>query len=336
MHTETEIAAGLLRSTSIGVVDAARLVLELMERMGAGAAVAERGALLARIRRVLELGVAALAAEEATVSFREAALASVEARRSRRPSTVRDLRHFVGRLLRVEGVGERPLRAMTTEECRRVLDAAFRESVHSYRKGRAIMHSVFEYGRRRGWCAGNPVADVEMPAVEEHEIVPLRPEQVASLEATAGKAEHEDMRLSLHLLTYCGLRPAEVARLQPEDIRWGEREVVVRPRVSKTGGGRVVPLRCVGKLRGVRRVIPRNWQNRWRALRRAAGMRRTWQADVLRHTFATYHALYFRDLPSLQLEMGHRSLSLLRTRYVNACRVTQHDAKQFWCARQHV
>lgn len=119
-------------------------------------------------------------------------------------------------------------------------------------------------------------------------------------------------------------------RLQVQDIRWDEGEVVVRPVVSKTGGGRVVPLRRQNRLRGVPRVIPRNWQNRWRALRRAAGFRHRWQPDVLRHTFATYHALCFKNLPELQLEMGHGSLALLRTRYVNATQARRCDADEFW------
>ena len=61
--------------------------------------------------------------------------------------------------------------------------------------------------------------------------------------------------------------------------------------------------------------------------RRAAGFRH-WVPDVCRHSFATYHAAMFRNLPELQLEMGHRDTSLLRSRYmVPACR---KDAELFW------
>ena len=41
-----------------------------------------------------------------------------------------------------------------------------------------------------------------------------------------------------------------------------------------------------------------------------------WQPDVLRHTFATHHLATFRNYAELQLEMGHRSIELLRTRYI--------------------
>ena len=63
------------------------------------------------------------------------------------------------------------------------------------------------------------------------------------------------------------------------------------------------------------RICPPNWRRHWTALHRAAGFPH-WQPDVLRHTFATHHLATFRSYPELQLEMGHRSADLLRTRYV--------------------
>ena len=63
--------------------------------------------------------------------------------------------------------------------------------------------------------------------------------------------------------------------------------------------------------------------------RRAAGFRH-WVPDVCRHTFATYHAAMFRNLPELQLEMGHRDTSLLRSRYMVPS--SRKDAELFWKA----
>ena len=63
------------------------------------------------------------------------------------------------------------------------------------------------------------------------------------------------------------------------------------------------------------RICPPNWRRHWAALHREAGFA-LWQPDVLRHTFATHHLAAFRSYAELQLEMGHRSAELLRTRYV--------------------
>ena len=78
--------------------------------------------------------------------------------------------------------------------------------------------------------------------------------------------------------------------------------------------------------------LPRNWNRRWQALRRAAGFSH-WVPDVLRHTFATYHACTFRNLPALQCEMGHSSTALLRTRYVNTTAIAPRDARRFWATK---
>lgn len=92
----------------------------------------------------------------------------------------------------------------------------------------------------------------------------------------------------------------------------------------------MLPLRKGTSLRGIPLRIPRNWQKRWRALRKAAGFTHR-QPDVCRHTFASCHAVYFRDLGKLQWEMGHRSVDLLRSRYLNLPQVKQ--AKEYWLAK---
>lgn len=339
---EGAVARALLKEVPLKVESAARMMLEMKEELAAAGLWVPDGAgggcggdaLMALMRRVIRAGVEVVRMAQQTVSFAEAAWASVEARRDRRAVTQRDLRTYVRRMLRVEGVGERPLRAMQAEECRALLRQAFAGSPHAYRKGRAILHSIFAYGFRREWCDGNPVDRIEAPRVEEREIRPLSVAEVRRLQEVVRQPKHEAMRLSLHLMLYCGIRPAEVRRLNPEtDIDWQERQVIIRPGRSKTGGGRVVPLRGASWLLqgGGLLTIPRNWERRWGALRREVGFR-GWPADVLRHTFASNHAAYYRNLPALQLEMGHRDLSLLSSRYVNPLHGSRREVREFWRA----
>ena len=322
----TNIAHELISKLPIDLSDAVRLILECMEELGES--YDDRDQLMKRIRRVMREGVQAVRAAEQTVSLEEAAWASVEQRRHRRPTTRRDLRAFVRRMLRVEGAGQLLLRKMTPGVCRELLDKAFPGSEHSYRKGRAILHSIFAFGIRREWCDANPVDRIEAPCIREKTIRPLSLEEVARLEAAASRPEHAAMRFSLHLMLYCGLRPNEVRRLRADDIRPAEQEIIIRPAVSKTGGGRVVPLRCQPP--DAPCPIPGNWEARWRELRRAAGFR-LWQADACRHSYASYHAAHFRNLPALQCEMGHADLHLLHTRYLFP--VPRRHAAAFWAGR---
>ena len=321
---KNRIAHTLLAGTGVSATDAARLILEAIETLGDTAGGTEPMPLL---RRVIQAGVAAVKAAEHTVPLSMAAWASVEARKDLRATTRRDLRHFVRRILRVEGAADMPLRAMSTADCRRILAAAFGTSPSSYRKGRAVLSSVFSYGIRQEWADSNPVTRIKVPAVQEKPIEPLAPDEVERLKATAGRPEFRDMRLSLSLMLYGGIRPTEVSRLQAADINWEEGQIIIRPRTSKTGGGRAVPLRGVRDIRKRDRHIPRNWKRKWQALRRAAGFRH-WVPDVCRHTFATYHAAMFRNLPELQLEMGHRDPSLLRSRYMVP--TSRKEAELFW------
>lgn len=327
-------AKKIIENLPLSINDAARLVLEMEEELGDRVMGLDKRTLICLMRRVIHMGVEELEKQEHTVTFETAVWASVEARTGRRPTTRRDLRHYARRLLRVDGVAGRPLRAMSTRECREMLQSAFGGSVSSYIKGRAMLHSVFAYGMRQEWCAENPVARVEMPKMREQEIVPLRQDEVKRLETAAQQPEHQAMRLSLYLLLYCGLRPQEVARLRPQTDVQPERGCVVVPRrCSKTGGGRVIPLRRRELLHGMPLSIPRNWQQRWQRLRQAAGFPPgQWVPDVCRHTFASYHAAHFQDLGVLQLEMGHRSTDLLRSRYLNLPRV--EEARVFWTGRQ--
>ena len=321
------IAQELLDGVNLSVTDASRLVLETIERLGEKAIGKSRYELLALFRNVIQEGIAAVKAAEHTVPFQVAARASIEARQHLRATSRRDLRHFVNRILRVENVADKPLRAFTTVDCKRVLSEAFGNSPSSYKKGRAVLHSVFAYGIRQEWVDANPVARIDIPVVQEAPISPLLPEEVERLCHVAEQPAFRDMRFSLRLMLYGGVRPTEVSRLQDGDINWEEGQVIIRPPASKTGGGRVVPLRGMKRIRREQLCIPRNWKRKWQALRRAAGFSR-WVPDVCRHTFATYHAAMFRNLPELQLEMGHRDVTLLRSRYMMPA--LRKQAVAFW------
>lgn len=325
---ENDTASQLLEALPLGAVDAARLLLETTEMLSARTAGIDRLDMLQLMRRVIRLGVNALNERENTKTFAEAGWASIEARAGRRPTTRRDLRHYMRRFLRKPGVADRPLRAMSTRECMELLEATCGTSLSTYRKGRMILHSIFEFGIRQEWCDTNPVTRIQPPAVEERTITPLTLDEVKRLEETAQKPQHRAMRFSLKLMLYCGVRPTEVSRMVPErDIDWKQRELIIRPQTSKTGGGRVIPMRKAARIAEQDRVIPGNWRRRWQRLRQDAGFT-DWQADACRHTFASYHARHFHNLPALQLEMGHTGPSLLQSRYVTG--FLYNNADVFW------
>lgn len=327
MNTHT-IAQHLLAELPLSELDVARLFIESIEHIGHLTEGKSRLEIIMMMRRMIRIGAESLNAESNTVSLKCAVLASVHARRHLRPVSRRDLRFFARRFISVESLADVPLNKITPKQCRILLEKSFGNNNSLYCKARTILHSVFVYGMQHEWCTNNPVKCLSVPKISERRITPLTLAEIGRLKKTVQRPEFSNMKLSLLLLLYCGIRPAEVARLREEDICWREKQVIIHPTTSKTGGGRVVPIRC--SLAGIaphERVIPRNWNQRWQKLRRAAGFRR-WQADSCRHTFASYHAAYFHNLNELQMEMGHRSVDLLRTRYVVAAK--PGVAARFW------
>ena len=326
---DRELAAlEVLRSTGIDVLEAALVTKDALE-CGRGR--------VKRARECVRLGAEEMRKRERTVTFGKAVETALEDRKRKglRARSIVDFRYLCKRMMKMNpGLAERRMRSVTSEDCRRYLETAFGGSAAQYRKARAIMSGVFSTAIKHDWCDANPVAQVEVPDVVEKPIEPLTIEEVERLEAAAQLPEHRDMQLSLHLMLYCGIRPTEVSRIDPErDIDWQNQRVVVRPTTSKTGGGRVVPLRC-GNIDALRHDIPRRWVHRWRALRKAAGWSKEtahpWRQDVCRHTFATYHAAHFRNFAALQLEMGHRDSTLLRTRYVYAGKTSEATARSYF------
>ena len=88
-----------MKGVAVSQLDAARLILDAVERLSTGEeSTPPREQLLSKLKRVVELGTQAVLAEEATESFANVAWQSVEARKGRRASTQRDLRHFVRRI----------------------------------------------------------------------------------------------------------------------------------------------------------------------------------------------------------------------------------------------
>lgn len=147
--------------------------------------------------------------------------------------------------------------------------------------------------------------------------------EVLALLRAAANLKHEALLTSAYA---CGLRVSEVARLRVRDLDRAR----MRVRVSQGKGARdrdvPLPARLLELLRRyARRYRPSEWlfpgigdgrpidvSTIQRACKRAvreAGLRKPATPHTLRHSFATHHLEAGTDLRTLQLLMGHRSLS---------------------------
>ena len=312
---EEVTAMQVLRNTGINVLEAAMLAKEALT--------AAHGS-LRLAHECIMLGKKEIERRRRTVSFGRAAEAALEERAERRERTVRDFRYIVSRLMKkVEGLSKKRVRAVRSEECAEWIRQAF-DTPSQRRKARAALSGVFSTAVRRGWCAENPVQRVPMPRVVEQRIRILTRKEIERL-LDAAKSYCGGICLpAVAIMLYAGVRPSEVARLTWGQVHEEAGVISILPEHSKTGGGRQVTIRpplekVLAETRrrdvsALRRICPPNWARHWRGKKGESSM--AWQPDVLRHTFATHHLATFRNYAELQLEMGHRSIELLRTRYI--------------------
>lgn len=328
---EERAALEVLRKTGVNVLDAALVAREALER-GRGR--------LKRARRCIELGDTALRQREKTVTFARAVQTALEERQGHRARSLNDLRYLTKRLMkRCPGLAQRRMRGISPKECGTYIRLAF-DTPLQRNKGRLAMSAVFSTAINREWCEHNPISKVPKEKLQERRITVLTREEIDALLAAAEDYQGGICLAAVGIMLYAGVRPHEVERLAWDQVHTDTGLIYILPQHSKTGGARQVtiypPLAALLQridARGLRRgtmVCPPAWRKHWAELHRLAGWTggKRWVEDILRHTFASYHLVTFRSYAELQLEMGHRSAELLRTRYVAMEGVRRED--NFW------
>lgn len=321
---EEEAALTLLRSTGAPLLAAAVLAWELLS---------ETKGDVTRARACAKTGLEQVRAAEQSVSFGHAVSATLEQKSECRPRTRADFRYLMQRLLRRNPqLKKRRVNRITPEECRACIETAF-ATPQQRLKARRALSSVFSTCRQQGWCRDNPASRLKPERIREKPIGILSPEEIGALLQAAREYRDKSCLAAVGLMLYAGLRPHETARLSWHQVDLTHNYISVQPQHSKTGGARRVSIHpalrrllveCCPEQPG-QQICPPDWPRHWRKLHRLAGWdpaRHPWPADVLRHTYASYHLQHFRSYSLLQCELGHRSTALLRTRYVDTSGVT--------------
>ena len=352
MDTILNSAKKVLGKTKVSVLDSARYIRNILDAKPAGGKLTDAQFIL----KVIEIGVRHMRAKEMTLS--DGFALYLKSKQHLRPDSIRDIRCIGNRLLRTNPeLGKRNFSELSVAECEEWLNAAFHTNPQ-FNKARTMLHGLFEFALRREWCDKNPIKRIERKKVVEKEIQPLKLSETKRLIKTAivvfifkeklklsetkrliktAQRENPIYAIVAALLVYTGIRPREVRRLTWRDIDTAEKTITVRSQCSKTGGVRQVEIPPVlnrllitHKSQNSAHICPTDWQRHWRKIRDNSGFRGRWVQDVLRHTYASFHAKNYADLPRLQLNMGHRDLSLLRSRYVNMHGISRAEAKSFF------
>lgn len=218
---------------------------------------------------------------------------------------------------------------VTPEKLRRWLAAL---PVSSITKGNfhRTISAVFAYAMHSELVTDNPFRRVKKPTVETRDGVEVfTPGQMAALLTAANSA----WLPALAIGGFAGLRPEELRRLDWEEIDFKGGFIEIKASKSKTGKRRLVAVSknlsawlapYVGESG---RVVKPNERKHRLAAMKSAGLER-WPADVLRHSFASYHVAQHKDLNATALELGHTSTKMLFQHYREA--VKPEAARQWW------
>lgn len=330
MNTDYISAKRILTGTDVSVLDAARIAKNILDAKPKNFVLTD----LQFCAKVIEVGLRHMRTKEMPLA--DGFALYLKSKQHLRPDSIRDIRCIGNRLLRTKPeLGRRNFSELSVSECEEWLNVAFHTNPQ-FNKARTMLHGLFEFALRREWCDKNPIKRIERKKAVEKEIQPLKLAETKRLIKNAQR-ESPVYAIVAALLVYTGIRPREVRRLTWRDIDTEEKTITVRSQCSKTGGVRQVEIPPVlnrllitHKSQNSSHICPTDWQRRWRKIRDNSGFRGRWVQDVLRHTYASFHAKNYADLPRLQLNMGHRDLSLLRSRYVNMHGISRAEAKSFF------
>ena len=289
------------------------------------------------ILKVIEVGLRNIRNTEK--SFEDGFKIYLESKQHLRPDSIRDIRCIGNRLIRTSPeLARRNFSELSAATCDEWINAAF-TTAPQQNKARAMLHALFNFALRRDWCENNPIDKIERRRTIEKQIDPLTLTQIQRLLKTAATYNNGKFTAAAALLIYAGIRPREVRRLTWRDIDTEENTITVRSQCSKTGGTRQVEIpptlrKIIMKTSSTsaeeEKICPTSWEYHWRKIRNSSGFGGHWAQDVLRHTYASFHAKHYANLPQLQLNMGHRDLALLRSRYINMLGISKQEARKFF------
>jgi len=197
--------------------------------------------------------------------------------------------------------------AVTAHQVREYLQGLKRKngkavSNRTRRNFQTVINSLFHFARMR-WYVVRDVVDeiceIGSPKVQVAEIGVFTPEQIKSILAVSPS----ELLPAFAIGAFCGLRTAELQRLDWQDVKLEQRVVIVGAKKAKTASRRVVPIsdncaRWLGphwKKEGSVSPAPHDnaLGDRFECAASRAGVK--WVKNGLRHSFCSYRLAVTHD-----------------------------------------
>ena len=242
------------------------------------------------------------------------------------------------RLLRFsETFGARPCRTVTAgeiEEWLYTLHNGSHPAPQTIVNWRGALRAFFAWAVRQRAVDANPVDAVAKPRVRRAPPAIWTPAELERLLRAAPAA----LLPGLALQAFCGLRTAELLRLEWREVDLARGLVQVAAGKSKTASRRLItiPPNLKEWLSPYADKAGPVWAGSWRAyhddiskLCRQLGVK--WRPNALRHSYASHHLAHHRNAAALALEMGHETARMVFDHYREV--VDPEQAEAYWAIR---
>ena len=194
---------------------------------------------------------------------------------------------------------------------------------------RTILRTLFEYAVSRGYVKENVVAKLAKAKVVREPPAIFTPAQMMTVLEKAPR----DFIPYLAIGAFAGLRSAEIERLDWSEIDLTAKLIHVQAKKSKSAQRRLVVIsknllawlapysRKEGPVADPERVrVARD--------KTCEAAKIVWPANVLRHSFASYHLAHHQNAAATAAELGHTSPAMLYQHYREL--VKPDAAAQWW------
>jgi integrase len=272
--------------------------------------------------------VAHLKASERSCTVKQLLAELLDAKESKGVSRrhLDDLRQRAGRF--AASFGERIVATIGGREVEEWLDS-LNVGPQTHNHYRNAVRLAFNFAVRRGYATENPAAKTEKANVLRAAPGILNVTQAARLLEVATP----DVLPHIAIGLFCGLRRAELERLDWNEVDFESGLIEVKAQKSKTAQRRFATMQStlrewllpVRKHRG--NITPEDFNKHFIQARKAAGIN-DWPDNALRHSFASYHLAHFKNAASTALELGHHDSRITFAHYRELVR--PKDAERYW------
>ena len=205
---------------------------------------------------------------------------------------------------------------------------ALQLSPQSRNNYRTVLNNLFNFAISRGYAVANPVERTAKAKVTRG-----APEILTCTQAVALlNACDADTLPYVAISLFAGLRAAEAERLDWSEVDLDGGHIQVKGAKAKTGARRLIPIseNLAAWIRPLARrnvsVAPLALRDRLDAAKARAGFK-TWPANAMRHSFASYRLAQCADAARVSLEMG-KSPQIIFAHYREL--VKAKDAARYW------